>query len=285
MYNRAHFLLLFASLSLGIKCNLRATDKKSAEGSGSTQQEYLLPQKQITSHDTAIKTIHLFVALCDNQYQGIVKVPDRIGNGQDPNNNLYWGNKYGVKNFFAKSKEWIFVKSIKLDTLVLERVILKHAHTNYYLIADAYNGKYIKECTTNFLFGVSGLAKDTLKMAKGTIGIAGNATLLGYIGHNGLMEFGLDTKFNNKDNQKRSCIILACASKPYFSSFLEQANAYPLLWTTSLMCPEAYTIHDAISGFINNASEEQINRNAANAYAKYQKCSFEFASDLLVSGW
>ncbi len=37
------------------------------------------------------KTIHIMVALCDNQYQGIVKVPKGIGNGQDPNSNLYWG--------------------------------------------------------------------------------------------------------------------------------------------------------------------------------------------------
>ncbi|MBS1655648.1 MAG: hypothetical protein JSU05_12430, partial [Bacteroidetes bacterium] len=41
--------------------------------------------------DTTIKTIHVFVALCDNKYQGIVPVPAKIGNGQDPANNLYWG--------------------------------------------------------------------------------------------------------------------------------------------------------------------------------------------------
>ena len=35
------------------------------------------------------KTIHVFVALCDNENQGIVKVPAVIGNGQDARNNLY----------------------------------------------------------------------------------------------------------------------------------------------------------------------------------------------------
>lgn len=281
-YNLRLFTL-FLSVLLGLKCNAPITTKSSPEAG--IIKDTALQQKQITCHDTAIKTIHVFVALCDNQYQGIVKVPDRIGNGQDPENNLYWGNKYGVKQFFKKSNEWEFVKSIKVDTLILERVIFKHNKSNYYLIADAYNGKYIKECTEHFLYGASGLVKDTLHTMQGIIGIAGNAALLGYVGHNGLMEFGLEDKFNNHDNKKRPCIILACASKPYFSPFLERAKAYPLLWTTSLMCPEAYTLHDAISGFIYNASEEQINRNAANAYAKYQKCSFEFASDLLVSGW
>src|SRR5687768_2778496 len=42
------------------------------------------------------RVVHVFVALCDNEYQGIVPVPARIGNGDDPDNNLYWGAAYGV---------------------------------------------------------------------------------------------------------------------------------------------------------------------------------------------
>ncbi len=38
--------------------------------------------------DTSFKTIYIYVALCDNKYQGIVPVPAKIGNGQDPNNKL-----------------------------------------------------------------------------------------------------------------------------------------------------------------------------------------------------
>ncbi|MGC6431949.1 MAG: hypothetical protein ACON5F_12965 [Jejuia sp.] len=38
-----------------------------------------------------VKTIHVYVALCDNINQGIVPVPAKLGNGQDPKNNLYWG--------------------------------------------------------------------------------------------------------------------------------------------------------------------------------------------------
>lgn len=48
------------------------------------------------------QTIHVMVALCDNQYQGIVKVPKGIGNGQDPNSNLYWGCGYGIRTFLKK---------------------------------------------------------------------------------------------------------------------------------------------------------------------------------------
>ena len=64
------------------------------------------------------KTIHIFVALCDNKYQGIVKVPEKIGNGQDPENNLYWGCAYGIKTYFKRSKEWKFIKSENLNQII-----------------------------------------------------------------------------------------------------------------------------------------------------------------------
>src|SRR5262245_13744302 len=49
---------------------------------------------------------HVVVALCDNLNQGIVPVPKALGNGQDPARNLYWGARYGVKTYFAKTGGW-----------------------------------------------------------------------------------------------------------------------------------------------------------------------------------
>lgn len=61
----------------------------------------LLPICNLLAQDA--KTIHVLVALCDNKYQGIVKVPKGIGNGQDPNTNLYWGCGYGLGRIFEKA--------------------------------------------------------------------------------------------------------------------------------------------------------------------------------------
>src|SRR5215510_12584294 len=66
--------------------------------------------KNIEWTDTAYKTIHVYVALCDNKYQGIVPVPAKIGNGQDPDNNLYWGCAFGVRTFFKKSSDWKLIQ-------------------------------------------------------------------------------------------------------------------------------------------------------------------------------
>ena len=238
-----------------------------------------------TNFDTLTKTIHVFVALADNQYQGIVPVPAKIGNGQDPNNNLYWGCGYGIRTFFKKSSEWKLLKTRKLDSIRLERLIFKHQTKNYYLVADAYDGKYIEKCTGDFLSAASGQLNDTIHITNTTIGIKGNSKLVSYIGHDGLMDFELSKLYENADGKKRDCIILACISKDYFAPQVKAAKANPLVWTTGLMCPEAYTLHDALSGYVNNESDEQIRTRAALAYSKYQKCTVKAARNLLVTGW
>jgi len=241
--------------------------------------------KNITEFDSTINTIHIFVALCDNKYQGIVPVPAKIGDGQDPGNNLYWGAAFGIRTYFKSSKEWKLIRTEKDDSIKLERLVFKHSIKNIYLIADAYDGQYIKQCTRDFLNSSSGLLKDTIHVENKVIGISGNSKLVSYIGHDGLMDFELPESFINTDNQQRDVIILACISRNYFSPHLKAANINPLVWTTGLMCPEAYTLHDAITGFINDESDEKIRTRAALAYSKYQRCSEKAARNLLVTGW
>lgn len=239
----------------------------------------------LTTFENASKVIHIFVALCDNKYQGIVPVPAKIGNGQDPNNNLYWGCGFGIRTYFKKSAEWKFLKSEKISGTVLERIIFKHTSKDVYLVADAYDGKEIKMCTEDFLKSNSGDLKSTLKIENKTLGIYGNSSLVAYIGHNGLMDFELNKSYTNTDGKKRDCIILACKSKSYFSSYIKNAKSNPLVWTTQFMAPEAYTIHDALSGYVLNESATQIHQRSAKAYSKYQKCSVKAASRLLATGF
>jgi hypothetical protein len=47
------------------------------------------------------KRIHLFIALCDNASQGIQPVNKKIGNGDDPESNLYWGCDDGANSYFT----------------------------------------------------------------------------------------------------------------------------------------------------------------------------------------
>lgn len=243
------------------------------------------------STDSIEHSIHVMVALCDDLYQGIVKVPEGIGNGQKPASNLYWGCGYGIKSYFKKSVEWQLISKrsfpygLKKDSMIMERLVFKNKLKNIYLIADAYNGKYIEQCTKDLILSLQGKKKDTIMINHKTIGLYGHAKLDVYIGHNGLMDFNYSDSVSNIDGIQRKCIILACASKNYFSEIIKTANAKPLLWTTNLMCPEAYTLHDALRGYVMNLSESEIRNLAAAAYSKYQKCSMKAALGLLVSGY
>lgn len=230
--------------------------------------------------------IHVFVPLCDNVNQGIVKVPEKIGNGQDPANNLYWGCGYGVKTFFGKSADWVVVKKwAKPAAYILERILFKHKSTGVYMLADAYDGANIKECTTDFLNASAGNFVCNIKVDSMELAFGGKAGLICYTGHNGLMDFTLETLPKAKNDIKRDVIILACYSKSYFSSAIKSAGATPLVWSTHLMSPEAYTLKAAIDGWMKNETGEEIRTRAASAYNQYQKCGEKAARNLLVTGF
>src|ERR1041384_6573109 len=91
----------------------------------------------VASFGESSRTIHVFVALADNVNQGIVPVAAKLGNGEDPVRNLYWGSAFGVRTFFARSSDWKLV-SCKLPTKdeVLERCAFKYRTQDVYLVAD-----------------------------------------------------------------------------------------------------------------------------------------------------
>ncbi|MDR6923033.1 hypothetical protein [Chryseobacterium sp. 2987] len=276
------FLLFFSSTLFLLSCEY----KVKGNGSGAKEASEKKTLKNVKDFDEHTKTIHVLVALCDNKYQGIVPVPEKIGNGQDPDQNLYWGAAYGIRTYFKKSKEWKFLKLEKKDSVRMERLVFQNtSDKNYYLVADAYDGQYIENCTRDFFYSNSGQLKEVVNINGKRIGIYGNAKMVSYVGHDGLMDFQLSESFKNTDGKVRDCIILACYSKKFFSPQLKDTRANPLVWTTHLMAPEAYILHDALTGYVKGESGEQIRTRAASAYSQYQKCSMKAARNLLVSGW
>lgn len=232
------------------------------------------------------RVAHVVVALCDDRYQGIVKVPEGIGNGQKPGTNLYWGCGYGVKTHFDRSAEWVRVPSTKpTAAYILDRCIWKHRDSAVYLVADAYDGRNIREATEDLLRYASGAVPEKIAVGGTTINAGGGAQLIGYVGHDGLMDFTLDKEFPALDGHERRTIILACISKRFYAPHLERTGASPLLWTTGLMAPEAYTLKAALNGWVAHEGDASIQERAAAAYDMYQKCGINAARRLLVTGW
>ena len=236
------------------------------------------------------RTVHVFVALADNQNQGIVPVPAKLGNGQDPAHNLYWGSAYGVKTYFSHASQWMIVSCVQEPkSHVVERCTFRHRTQNVYLVADAYQGNAIQTAILDFLDAASGLKPETISVSTDGRALAftagGGANLIAYVGHDGLMDFTLPRLSHQQNYSKREAVILACASKSFFAEPLRATGAYPALWTTGLMAPEAYTLKAALDGWVNQEDYEQIRNRAAAAYNQYQHCGVKAARRLLATGW
>ena len=234
----------------------------------------------------SIPVIHVFVALADNVNQGIVPVSASLGNGDNPKTNLYWGAAFGIRTFFTRNKDWELISvTPNPSAAILERCIFKHRYTSVLMVADAYRGKEISQTTSDFLDAAAGKPGEKLNAANQQFHTGGSADLVAYVGHNGLMDFKLTNHPRARDDRQRRAIILACASKQYFSPAMEQTGAMPLLWTTNLMAPEAYVLSAAIDGWIKKETDEQIRLRAANAYNKYQNCGVKAARSLFATGF
>lgn len=274
---RCKLLLPFIGLSMPfLACESSQTRTNTAYQPNHVNQ-------QTIPFDTTQTVIHVLVALCDNQYQGIVPVPAKIGNGQDPDQNLYWGCSLGVRTYFSKSRYWTLVRRDHPDSIRLERLVFRHRKTGAWLVAEAWDGRRIQACTRLFFDYCSGNRPDTLQVQQHVIGTGGNAQLIAYTGHDGLMDFRVQDVYRPANQRKREAIILACISSYFFRPHLAKTGARALLWTTGLMSPEAYTLHDALEAWLQGSSREAVRIQAAKAYARYQHCSEKAALRLLIN--
>lgn len=211
------------------------------------------------------KTVRVFVALCDNATQGIIKVPPKIGNGDDLDNNLYWGCDEGFRSVFREASGWKRVKQEKpASGPVLERLEFKHV-SGASLVAEAYRGSQMKQCLLDF--------ESTLR--------AGSCDLVAFIGHNGLMDEMLPVQPATPAHSA-DAIVLCCISQRYFADRIQAQGGRPVLLTTQLMYPGAFLLRDALAVWLKGGSLTGIRDAAARAYAKNQGISVKAAAGVFA---
>jgi hypothetical protein len=233
----------------------------------------------------ADRVIHVFVALCDNASQRIQPVPPKIGNGDDPPNNLYWGCDDGVKTVFSRSKSWkrLAAGDPDGDGPILERLVFYNKTARAWLIADGYRGREIKKCLTDYLAAMAGTLKVEAVAGETKVAAGGAADLVAYVGHDGLMEFNLETPAPAADLKPKTAISVCCISQLLFTKHIEALKATPLLLTTQLMYPAAQTIHESVGGWLAGKDAEACRQLAAAAYAKNQKISIRSAAGVFTT--
>jgi hypothetical protein len=211
--------------------------------------------------EAAPKQARVFVALCDNKTQGIVPVGEKIGNGDKPDDNLYWGCSEGLGSFFRSSGRWKITSSrTNVTPTILRRFELKHADGDLNLVAEAYRGAKMHQCLKDFEEAAA----------------SGKFDLVAFIGHNGLMDSNLPPTRAVKGNQT-AVIVLCCQSEQYFGNRLRALGCRPLLMIQQLMYPGSFLLHEALESWRKGGSIADIRTAAATAYAKNQKISLPAA--------
>jgi hypothetical protein len=212
------------------------------------------------------KRIHVFVALADNQHQGIAKVPAKIGNGDDAASNLYWGTTDGFKSVFGRSKSWKLEKTeANPSAEILERCSYRHVSKDCVLVAEAWRGKNIHQCLEAFF--------DHLSYRK--------SNLTAFIGHNGLMDGPVSCPAVDTVSTT-DAIILCCLSASWFKPHLQSLVARPVLTTEQFMYPGSFLLRDALDVWLRNGSRSEIRLAAARAYAANQKISVKAAAGVFT---
>lgn len=252
-------------------------------------------QQRIDNDISASKpiVIQVVVALADNKNQWIVPVPATLGNGQETRSNLYWGAMYGLKSYMLKKAGWKLLGSQKpSDGRILERLILaktfyrKKKSVTVYMLADAWDGRFILESIEQYFRYNAGHDVIDISINRIQLKVGGEAHLVAYIGHNALMDYLgsknllLSTPAPAIGNPNNDAIVLACKSQAYFTSRLTKLKAHPLLLTTGLMAPEAYTLDAAITSWIEGGSDSEVRKASAKIYNRFQKTGSKAAERL-----
>ena len=224
-------------------------------------------------NESANKTVHIIVVLADNANQGIVPVPDKLGDGMNPRTNLYWGALYGVKTHFRRQNSITTLpsKNTPLPKNVLEQIdfLLKTENGNISIHAEAWRGDRMAAAIRSFY--------DNINKPDGS-------GLVVFVGHNGLMDTfvpaPLPLSGQPKYGKNKDAMILACFSDRYFTPTLNNLGARPALMTQGLMAPEAYSLLPAIKAWAAEKPVNDIRKSAAAGYAKYQKIPLRNAERL-----
>lgn len=233
--------------------------------------------------------VHVKVPLCDNENQGIVPTSPSLGNGMDLKQNLYWATSKGMKRYFKELPNWKLLKSeLNPNENVLERVVFlktDEKDKKVYLVAEAYRGDKMVECLEDYFNALAGIKKDILVINNDTLGIDGNADLIAFNGHNGLMDENVQAK-NSVDGISRDAVSIACVSGKYFKPEYAKTNSYPLVCTEHLLYPGAFILEGIINEWCDFKSDKDCKVAAGKAYYKNKPESGPNGSqNLFCFGW
>lgn len=235
----------------------------------------------------------VYVALCDNDSQGIMPVKNkRICKGDVPEENLYWAGSGGLKGH-ARTERWkkvlyekspstnIAVRGVWKKRLPAGGALRKRGikgSIDVVVVGLGYRGVRIRDAALDYFRAVTRDEGESLPLPDGTtIGIGGKSHVVGYVGHNYLMDEpdvpGFVRSAAGNGTLEKGVFGLACVSDEYFRVLVERENTHIMALNRDLTFPSAFTVLGIVRGVAAGQSLKGIHKEAARAFAKGQKQS------------
>ncbi len=232
--------------------------------------------------------VTVYVALCDNESQGIIPVKNpSICDGDVPERNLYWSTSGGLKGW-ARKHGWKRVYRERSNASILDASVWrKRARPGgelkargvkkpfyIYLVGLAYRGVEIDLAMRDYLHAVNHDQHKTISLDDNTTLIfGGKSHIVGYLGHDYFLDVDADehTALMGENEGKsvlaKGTFALACEGNEFIRPAISRQNVYIFILNKQLAYPGAWTIGGIVEGVAWGESGRQIHKRAARAFA------------------
>lgn len=228
--------------------------------------------------------VEVHVPLCE---QTIIACGNaRLGNGDNPQTNLYWSTTPGFGSWFARrGSGWKRVLRQQAgetgDKDILELLVYRRSVTTpapwrkrgapatfeIDLVVRAWRGTAIDRALAAYAADLSGGAAHTLTLAdQTTLEVGGAAQIVAWVGHNRLMDLAPYT-WPAPGASTKGAIAIACHTAAYMEDNVPSSTRVPLLMTRDFLFANAAPLEATVLAFATGGSYGKIRIDAATAYA------------------
>jgi len=228
--------------------------------------------------------VEVHVPLCE---QAIIACGNaKLGDGDNPDTNLYWSTTPGFGSWFARrTSGWkrvlvqragetgdadllaVHVYRRRVTSPAAWRKRGAPAKLEIDLVVRAWRGTAIDRALTAYAADLSGGAARTLKLADdSTLQAGGAAQIVAWVGHNRLMDLAPYT-WPAPGTSTKGAIAIACHTAAYMEATVPSSTRVPLLMTRDFLFANAAPLEATVLAFAAGGSYAKIRVDAATAYA------------------
>lgn len=244
--------------------------------------------------------VEVHVPLCDSSI--IACGNAKLGDGDNPDTNLYWHTTPGFGEWFARrGAGWKRVLAQRAGATGDRDVLAVHVYRRAItapaswrkrgapatfeldIVVHGWRGTAIDRALAAYAADVSGGPARTLVLDDGTqLAAGGAAQLVAYVGHNRLMD--LDRfEWPAPPAAAQGAIAIACSTAPYMEAEVSAPTRVPLLMTHDLLFANAAPLEAAVLAFARGGDYARIRRDATAAYAQVQERPVEKMSGVFTN--